>query len=326
MRAVVVRRFGDSDVLTVEDVADPTPGPGEVSIDVTHAAVGLIDVYIRQGLFKDRDGVPQPPYTPGLEVAGTIRALGDDVNGFRVGEPVVTLSGGGSQGYASINLADALLTISLDGSKVDPALAVSAIPNAATAHLALTRVAHLESGESVLIHGALGGLASAFPAMAHQLGASRVVGTVLARDFEAASGSSLPFDQIVEAEQFPAAVSAERFDVVVDPVGGALRTASLDAMSQLGRLLAVGNASGDWEHSVGTNTLWQRNLAVLGFSVGFYLPAHKAQGRSAGEAALQAIEDGLINIDVEELPLDQAPEAHSLLESGRLTGRIVLRI
>jgi NADPH:quinone reductase len=184
-------------------------------------------VYIPQGLYKDREGLPQPPYTPGLEVAGTIRALGDGVNGFRVGEPVVTLSGGGSQGYASINLADALLTISLDGSKVDPALAVSALPNAATAHLALTRVAHLEPGESVLIHGALGGLASASPGIAHQLGAARVVGTVLARDFEAASGSSLPFDEIVVAQQFPAEVSAQRFDVVVDPVGGALRTASL---------------------------------------------------------------------------------------------------
>jgi NADPH2:quinone reductase len=325
MRAVMVRRFGDPDVLVVEEVADPSPGPGQVSIDVTHAAVGLIDVYLRQGLYKDNDGVPQPPYTPGLEVAGTIRALGEGVRGFWVGEPVVTLSGGGSRGYASVNVADAQLTISLDGSDVDPALAVSALPNAATAHIALTRVAHLAPGESVLVHGALGGLASAFPGIARQLGAARVVGTVLARDLEAAEASSLPYDQVVAAEQFPAALGAERFDVVIDPVGGALRTSTLDAMAPLGRLLVVGNASSDWVDSVATNTLWGRNLGVLGFSVGFYLPAHKELGRPAGQAALKAIEDGLISIDIAELSLDQAPEAHRRIESGQLTGRIVLR-
>jgi hypothetical protein len=95
-----------------------------------------------------------PPYIPGLEVAGTVRALGDGVDTFRVGEPVVTLSASGEGGYASVAVADAELTASLDGSTVDLALAVSALPNAVTAHLALTRVAHLGKGESVLVHGA----------------------------------------------------------------------------------------------------------------------------------------------------------------------------
>jgi NADPH2:quinone reductase len=325
MRAVIVRQFGDPDVLAVEEVTDPRPGRGQVSIDVSHAAVGLIDIYLRQGLYKDRKGLPQPPYTPGLEVAGTIRALGEGVDGFRVGEPVVTLSGSASSGYASVNVADALLTISLEGSTIDPALAVSALPNAATAHIALTRVAHLAAGESVLIHGALGGLASAFPGMARELGAARVVGTVLARDIGAAEASALPYDRVVTSEQFPANVGAERFDVVVDPVGGVLRTSSLDVMAQLGRLLAVGNASGDWDHTVASNTLWRLNLAVLGFSIGFYLPSHREFGRPAGRAALKAIEDGLIRIEVEELPLEQAAEAHRRIESGSVTRRIVLR-
>jgi NADPH2:quinone reductase len=69
-----------------------------VAIDVSYAAVGLVDIYIRQGLYKDRPGLPQPPYVPGLEVAGTIRALGEDVEGLQIGEPVVTLSGTGAEG------------------------------------------------------------------------------------------------------------------------------------------------------------------------------------------------------------------------------------
>ncbi|MBP2702532.1 hypothetical protein JOL79_01795 [Microbispora sp. RL4-1S] len=110
------------------------------------------------------EGLPRPPYVPGLEVAGTVRALGGGVTDLRVGEPVVTLSGTGAEGgYASIAVADAALTASLDGIDMDPALAVAAVPNAATAYLALTEVAHLKPGERVLVHGALGGLVSAFP-------------------------------------------------------------------------------------------------------------------------------------------------------------------
>ena len=79
MRAAVVTRFGGPEVLELAELPDPVPGPGQVAIDVTYAAVGLVDIYIRSGLYKDRAGLPQPPYVPGLEVAGTIRALGDGV-------------------------------------------------------------------------------------------------------------------------------------------------------------------------------------------------------------------------------------------------------
>ena len=69
--------------------------------------------------------------------------------------------------------------------------------------------------------------------------------------------------------------------MVIDPVGGDLRTASLDVMAPLGRLLVVGNASGDWQHGVETNRLWYANLAILGFNVGFYLPTHLELARPA---------------------------------------------
>ncbi|HEX4834234.1 MAG TPA: alcohol dehydrogenase catalytic domain-containing protein [Trebonia sp.] len=171
MKAVQVARFGDPSVLTVTDLPDPVPGPGQVAIDVTHAAVGLVDVFFRQGLYQDRPGMPQPPFVPGLEVAGTVRALGDGVTGLRVGEPVVSMSAGGTGGYASAYVASADRVASTEGYGIDPALAVSVLPNAAMAHVALTRVAHLPAGESVLVHGALGGFAAAFPGIARQLGA-----------------------------------------------------------------------------------------------------------------------------------------------------------
>ncbi|HEX8855384.1 MAG TPA: alcohol dehydrogenase catalytic domain-containing protein [Thermoleophilaceae bacterium] len=196
--------------------------------DVTHAAVGLVDVFIRQGLYKDREGLPQPPYVPGLEVAGTVRELGDGVDGFTVGEPVVTVSGTGPEGgYAAISVVDARFAVSLGSSGIDLALAVATVPNAATAYLALTRVAHLQSGETVLVHGALGGLASTFPGIASSLGASTIVGTVRPTSLPTAEASELPYNRLIGSDEFPDALIDERFDVVIDPVGGDVRTTSL---------------------------------------------------------------------------------------------------
>ena len=325
MRAAVVARFGGPDVFEVVELPDPTPGPGEISIDVTHAAVGLVDVFIRQGLYRDREGLPQPPYVPGLEVAGTVRELGAGVDDLSAGEPVVTLSGTGAEGgYASISVVDACFAVSLDGSDVDPALAVAAVPNAATAYLALTQVAHLQEGETVLVHGALGGLASTFPGVARSLGASTVVGTVRPTSLATAEASGLPYEQLIASDEFPNAVIDQRFDVVIDPVGGDLRTSSLDVMAPLGRLLAVGSASGNWQHTVETNRLWVSNLAILGFSVGSYLPTHPELARPAAEGALKAVSTGLVNVKTDILSLENAPEAHRRIEAGQVNGRILL--
>jgi NADPH:quinone reductase len=322
MRAAIVTRFGAPDVLEVSELPDPIPGPGELSIDVTHAAVGLADVFIRH---KDREGLPQPPYVPGLEVAGFIRELGDGVDGFIAGEPVVTVTGTGAEGgYAAISVVDARFVVSLGSSGVDPALAVATVPNAATAYLALTRVAHLQSGETVLVHGALGGPASTFPGVARNLGTSTIVGTVRRTSLPVAEASGLPYDQLIGNGEFPNALIDERFDVVIDPVGGDLRTTSLDVMAPLGRLLAVGNASGDWRHSAETNRLWVSNLAILGFSGGSYLPTHPESVRRAAEGALKAVSEGLVNLHTDILPLEQAAEAHRRVEAGQGNGRILL--
>jgi NADPH:quinone reductase len=299
--------FRGPEVFELAELPGPVPGPGQVAINVTYAAVGLVDIYIRQGLYKDRAGLPQPPYVPGLEVAGTIRALGDGVEGFQVAEPVVTLSGTGAEGgYASVTVADAAMTVSLDGTGIGPAVAVAAVPNAATAYAALTEVAHLRPGERVLVHGALGGLASAFPGVARTLGAASVTGTARSSSLAAARASAL------------------RFDVVIDPVGGQVRTDSLKVMAPLGRMLLVGNASGDWQHTVATNDLWLGSLAIAGFSSGYYFPAHPEQVRPAAQGAINAISQGLVDIRTQVFPLAEVAEAHRRAETGSVAGRILL--
>jgi NADPH2:quinone reductase len=324
MQAVQVSRFGEPDVLAVAELPDPTPGPGQVAIDVTHAAVGLIDVYVRQGLYQDREGLPQPPYVPGLEVAGTVRALGDGVTGLAVGERVVTLSADATGGYASVYVSDQTRVVSTEGHDIDPALAVAVVPNAIMAHVALTRAIRLSEGESVLVHGALGALAATFPGIARQLGASRVVGTVRAERMGAAAVTRLPYDTIVDSAQLPDALAGEKFDVIVDPVGGVVRTQSLDLLALSGRLLLVGNASGDWDHRVDGNQIWYGNVVVAGFNAGAYLPAHPDAVRPAAEAALAAVAAGMADVEVEVLPLADAATAHQRLENRSTKGRVVL--
>jgi NADPH2:quinone reductase len=325
MRAITISQFGSPDVLTEVELPDPRPAAGEVAINVTHAAVGMIDVIFRRG---DRAGdprFPSPPFVPGLEVAGTIRELGEGVTALRVGEPVVTLSRMTLGGYATIALADARLTVSLAGTTIDPAQAVAVLPNATTAYLALTEVAHLRAGETVLIHGATGGLASAFPAVARSLGATRIVGTV-GSSSKTEAARSIGYDEVLTSDRFPDALSGQTFDLIVDPVGGPARLASLDLLAPLGRMLLVGHASTAPEEPIRGNDLWVRNIGVLGFSVGPILRADPLRARLASSAVITLLEQGVLHVPITTLPLTQAAEAHRLLEARGVTGRVILTI
>ncbi|MBZ9935282.1 zinc-binding dehydrogenase [Mesorhizobium sp. BR1-1-16] len=325
MKAIQATQFGDPSVLAVVDLPDPTPGPGQIAIDVTHATVGLIDVLFRRGLFKDVPGMAQPPFVPGLEVAGKVRALGAGVTGLTIGEKVVSMSAGaGTGGYASIYIAPASAVISIERDNIDPILAVAFIPNAAMAHVALTQVAHLSAGETVLVHGALGGFAAAFPGIAKQLGASRVVGTVRASKMEAARKTRLPYDRIVDSADLSSALGDERFDVVIDPVGGVLRSNSFTVMKPGSRLIVAGNASGDWDHQIKSNDLWLGSTTVSGFNAGAYLPTHPQAVRLALEAAVKAAASGLGDMEIDVLPFKEAVKAHERMESRDLAGRIIL--
>ena len=193
VQAMVVTRFGDSDAMRVTEVPAPDPGPGEVSIDVEHAAVGLLDLLLRRG---DLPGLVAPPFIPGLEVSGRIRSLGAGVSGFEVGERVVTLSRPAGGGYADVAVVDAALAIPIpDGAGVDSAAAVAMVPNLVTAIGALTVASPLCGGETLMVHGAAGGLASAFPPVARSLGASRIIGAVSSPD-KLKSASGFGFDEL----------------------------------------------------------------------------------------------------------------------------------
>jgi NADPH2:quinone reductase len=325
MHAMIIGEFGGPQVLVPAELPDPKPGPGQISIDTSHAAVGLVDVFFRRGDLAGRPGYRQPPFVPGLEVAGTVRELGDGVSDFQVGEPVVMLSQMSLGGYATVTLADAAMTVSLKDSGVDRAQAVAVLPNATTAYLALTRVAHLRAGEKVLVHGAAGGLAAAFPAVARSLGASHITGTVSSQA-RIADTEHLDYDEVVTSDQFVKALTGRLVDVVVDPVGGDLRTASLDVLAPLGRILLLGHAARTPDAPVTGDDLWLRSAGMLGFAVGPYLQDNPSAARPAAQKVIDLLASGRLAQHVDELPLAEAAEAHRRLEAREVPGRIVLTI
>jgi NADPH2:quinone reductase len=323
MRAITISQYGEPDVLTEVELPDPHPGPGQISIDVTHAAVGMIDVIFRRGDLAGDDRYPAPPFVPGIEVAGTVREVGDGVGQFTVGEPVVTLSLVELGGYAEITVADAARTVSLKGLDVDPAQAVAVLPNAVTAHLALTQAVTVRDEATVLVHGVTGGLASAFPAVARALGARRVIGTVV-NEQQMAQARSLGIDHVLLGSDFPDGLDGEKVDLIVDPVGGELRKASLDALNPEGRLLIVGHASANADEPFTGDDLWGRSIGAIGFVVGTFLQADPTRARPALDAVARLVTDGTLSVPVQTLPLADAVAAHQHLQNRTNTGRLIL--
>jgi NADPH2:quinone reductase len=257
----------------------------------------------------------------GLEVAGTVRAVGEGVDRLHVGQEVVTLSLPRLGGYAEVTLAPADLVVPLEGMSVDRSQAVSGFPNAVTAYLSLTRAITLPAGASVLVHGALGGLASLYPAVARLLGAHRVVGTVR-RSEQIDDAMALGFDAVVTADQ----LSDGDFDVIVDPVGGEVRSRSLALLAPMGRILAVGSAGSETGALIDSNQLWTANIGVVGFNVGGFLGLDPSPARAAAQAILPLFADGTIRLPVTTLPFDQVREAHRRMDEHQVSGRLVLTI
>lgn len=182
----------------------------------------------------------------------------------------------------------------------------------------------MRQGERVLVHGTW----AAWPPASRASPASWAPpgSSVPSRagNLGAAQQTKLPYDEIIDSAELPARLADKRFDVIIDPVGGSVRTASIELLAPFGRLLLAGNASGDWNHQINSSRIWQGNLAILGFAAGSFLPSHKDLARPAATAAIRAAAAGLAKANVETLPLSSAAEAHERLGHHSVDGRLVL--
>ncbi|MGG4048403.1 quinone oxidoreductase family protein [Paenibacillus favisporus] len=328
MKALIVEQPGEALAFHLKEWEDPAAVPGRLTIDVAYAGVGFVDVMLARGEF---DHV-QPPYVPGLEVAGYVREIGEGVKGFRVGEPVAAMTLSEIGGFATVVSVRPELTVRLAelDSTLDLSLAAASIVNLTTALIVMKDVIRLQTGGNLLVHAAAGGLGSFLGQVARKLGAGLVLGTV-GSESKKSLASTIGYDELFVrsgfVEETMRATGGQGVDAVLDPVGGAMRRASLDVMKPFGQLVVLGNAGGEPDTLQSTQELWFKNLSVAGFQLGTYSDANPERAGQRANEALQMLAKGEVHADIFGIyPAHEANEALRLLETGSTRGKLLLKM
>lgn len=325
MRAVVITEPGGPDVLRVQEVPDPVPGPDEVVIDIAAAGANRADLMQRAGHYPPPPGVV--PY-PGLECSGVISAVGEAVTGWRAGDHVCALLAGG--GYAERVAVPAGQVIPLPpGTDLVTAAAFPEV--ACTVYGNVVVPAHLSPGEILLVHGGASGIGTFAIQLGVALGA-RVVCTAgspakLERCRELGAELAISYrdeDFVAVLADFTGQHGA---DVILDIVGARYLSRNVQALATDGRLVIIGMQGGA-RAELNLGLLMRKRASVYSASLRARPVAEKARITAAvTEHVWPLIGAGSIVPVVDRvLTLDQAAEAHRLLEAGEHTGKILLTI
>jgi len=318
MRAIRVHEFGPPEAMRLEEVPDPVPGRGQVLVRVRAAGVNPVETYIRSGMYPRR---PALPYTPGNDAAGIVEAVGEGVRGVTPGDRVYT-SETVTGAYAELAVCDAARVHPLPSSVSYAQGAALGVPYA-TAWRALFQRARAVPGETVLVHGASGGVGSAAVQIARAAGL-RVIGTAGTAEGTALvlkEGAHAVFDHR-SAGYLEAAVEAaggRGFDVILEMLANVNLSRDLKILAMGGRVVVIGSRG---PVEIDPRDTMGRDASILGMSL-FNTPD---ADMAAIHAALGAgLENGTLRPVIgRELPLSAAPESHVAVMSSGARGKIVL--
>jgi putative PIG3 family NAD(P)H quinone oxidoreductase len=322
MRAVIASGTGGPEVLSVGEVPDPTPGPGEVLVAVAATAVNRADTLQRQGFY------PPPPGASdviGLECSGTISALGDDVEGWAVGDQVCALLAGG--GYASYVVVPAgqLMPVPTGVSLVEAA----ALPEVAcTVWSNVFMVAGLQPGERFLVHGGSGGIGTMAIQLATALSAKVFATAGSAEKLAACAELGADVTINYRDEDFVDVLKADGgADVILDNMGAKYLGRNVDALATEGRLVIIGMQGGS-KGELDINALLRKRGAVIATSLRSRPADDKAAiCASVVENVWPLVADGTVRPIVHTtMPLEDVAAAHALMESSDHIGKIVLTL
>lgn len=322
MRAMLCRRHGGPDVLELADVPSPEPGACGVRVRVHAAGVNFADLLMVGGTYQER---PPLPFIPGLEVAGVVDAVGVGAGGIRPGQRVLAVLDRG--GFAEMALARVDDVVPLPDGLGDVAAAGFAIAYG-TAYGALRWRADLHAGETVLVHGAAGGVGLATVEVAKAIGAV-VIATARGRDrlkvAEARGADHLvDSDSATLKDEVRELTAGRGADVVVDPVGGALFDSSLRCTAWEGRIVTLGFASGQVPQ-IPANLLLVKNVSVHGFYWGSYRRHDPERWRDGLLELFAWHGEGRLQPEAcEALPLAEGGEALRRLAERRASGKLVV--
>ncbi len=323
MRAIRVTTLGGPESLELVDIDEPIADDGGVVVDVHAAGVAFPDALLTRGLYQYR---PELPFTLGAELAGVVRSAPQGAH-VKPGDRVLGLTMiGGAMAETAVLSADRVFPLPDD---VSFEAGAGLLFNDLTVFFALTARARLAKGETVLVHGAAGGIGTSTLRIAPALGASRVVAVVSTeekKDVARAAGAT----DVVLADGFKDAVAeltgGKGVDIVMDPVGGDRFTDSLRSLAPAGRLLVVGFTGGEIP-TVKVNRLLLNNVDVVGVGWGAWTLTHPDSLAQQWNGLAALLKSGKLAVPQPDVyPLDRAADAVAALENRTARGKVVVRV
>ena len=320
--AIRIHEHGGPEVLRWEEITVGEPGPGQIRLRQEAAGLNFIDVYHRTGLYPQ-----EMPFTPGVEGAGTVGAVGPEVTDLKVGDRVAY--GGPVGGYAEVRLIDAAKVVKLPDA-ISSEQAAAMMLQGMTAEMLLRRVYPVKAGDTILIHAAAGGVGLLVCQWAKALGAT-VIGTVGSdekAELARAHGCDHPIvytrqDFVAEVDRITAGA---KLPVVYDSVGKDTFLKSLDCLRPRGMMVGFGNASGAPD-PIAPNILAQKGSLFLTRPTLFNYTATREDLQDSAEALFAMVGSGKVKVEVKQrFALRDAAEAHRALEARLTSGSTVLTI
>jgi NADPH2:quinone reductase len=322
MKAICLRTFGEPEVMQLEEVPDPQPGPGQVVVRVHAVGVNPVETYIRSGIYPK----PPTPYTPGNDGAGIIEAVGPEVSQVAIGDRVY-IAGSVTGTYAEKALCHAARVYPLPLQASYAQGAAIGVPYG-TAYHALLQRAHGLPGESVLVHGASGGVGIAAVQLARAAGMT-VIGTASTehgRKLVLEQGAHHVLDHSAQGylEQVLSLTSGRGVDVILEMLANVNLGQDLNVLARGGRVAAIGNRGPGNQGTVAINprAAMSRDASILGISLG---NASEREVAGMHAALVAGLANGALRPVVrQEFPLAEAAKAHHEVIESRAYGKIVL--
>src|SRR5689334_4305733 len=322
MRAVLCKAYGSPEALVVEDVESPTPGRGQVVVTVKACGVNFPDNLIIRGLYQFK---PPPPFSPGSEVAGIVKTVGEGVETVKPGDRVIAFGAFG--GFAEEMLADAGAVLPMPAA-MDFETAASVVMTYGTDMHALKDRAHLQPGETLLVLGAAGGIGLAAVEIGKVMGATVIAAA--ASDEKLAICRQHGADAVINYRdedlkgRIYALTAGRGVDVVVDPVGGPYSEPALRGMAWNGRFLVVGFTAGDIPR-IALNLPLLKGCAIVGVFWGSFAARYPRENQKNLRELLDWFEAGELKSRISaRYPLERAADALNAISERKVMGKAVL--
>jgi NADPH:quinone reductase len=323
MKQIVVNEFGGSEKLIFQDVPMPSAGEGQMVIKVEASGVNFSDSMQRRNKYVFPVSLP---YLPGFEVAGTVTELGKGVDNVSVGDRVVAMLPGGG-GYAQYAVTASYLAAVIPSAiSVQESLALQV--QGLTAYLMLKDGAKLQSGQTVLIHAAAGGVGTLLIQIAKQLGAGKIIATASTIE-KLTVAKSLGADDLINytepdwVQKVKDATGGKGVDLILDSTGGEILRNSVSCLAPFARLINFGNPTGG-STSIEAFTLVNHNQTLQGFGLAGYFEKPDLM-QEAYQYLFSQAATGKLKVHIgQTFPLQDAAEAHRQMENRTTTGKVVL--